>query len=186
MAAIQQHPIDILQVLETRGRETAHKLPQTGEQKPVWRGIGFRIGDLNLVSPVSQIVEIMRFPKLTSVPNTLSWIKGLANFRGKLMTVIDLAAFLGYSPAPNPASSRILLIQQNNVLAGIMVNEILGLKHFDPAKRLNTEDTGKPLKQIIAAKLYGAFEQNNDIWHVFDMNLLATDAEFLQASDSAY
>lgn len=182
MAATQLHPIDILQALETRGKQAARKLPQQGEQKSLWRGVAFRVAGLNLVTPITQVEEIMRYPKLTPVPNTLPWIKGLANIRGKLMAIIDLAAFLGQPGIINPSSSSILLIQQDALLVGIMVNEILGLKHFDPTERIAADKITETLEPGIATKVRGVFKQNGRLWHLFDMRLLATDAKFTQAA----
>ena len=38
--------------------------------------------------------EVIYPPKYTPVPNTQSWVKGLANIRGRLLSVSDLAHFI--------------------------------------------------------------------------------------------
>ncbi|NIQ08579.1 MAG: chemotaxis protein CheW, partial [Gammaproteobacteria bacterium] len=69
-------------------------LPQKIEVRRTWSGIGFRLGEYLLVSPTSEIIEILKCPPLTRVPSALSWVKGIANIRGTLLPVIELKGFL--------------------------------------------------------------------------------------------
>lgn len=178
MAATQQHPIDILQVLETRSRECASPLPQQGEPKSVWRGIGFRLGKHLLVTPITQVQEIRRYPRLTAVPKSHPWVKGLTNLRGRLLSVIDLGQYLGEERPASPLRARLFIVHQQGAMLGLLVNEILGLKHFDPEERLSGEheQDSLPGKEYIR----GAFEQAEQTWHLFDMKALQADTQIRQ------
>lgn len=177
--AKKQHPIDILQALETRSKETARGLPQQTEQRSLWSGISFRIGDINMIAPVTQINEILHYPSLTLVPGTLPWVKGLANIRGTLLPVMDLQHYLGQTPIKLRMQSRILVIQQDELTAGLLVDEVLGLKHFEPEERITRI---KKLDPAIKTHIRGAFQQDNQIWHLFDMTTLTTDPQFYKVA----
>ena len=177
--ANKQHPIDLLLALETRSKQTAKGLPQQTEQRSLWSGIGFRIGDTNMIAPVTQINEILHYPSLTLVPGTLPWVKGLANIRGTLLPVMDLQSYLGQTPIKLRSQSRILVIQQDELTVGLLVDEVLGLKHFEPEERVTRI---KKLDPAIKAHIRGAFQQGNQTWHLFDMTTLTADPQFYKVA----
>ncbi len=73
--------------------------------------------------------EVLPLPALASVPRTRSWYVGLANIRGTLYSVVDLAAFHGAAPTPRGSEARLLLVGARHGLnSALLVNRILGLK----------------------------------------------------------
>lgn len=175
----KQHPIEILQALEQRSKQSAHGLPQQTEQQTLWSGIGFRIADIKMVSPVNHISEILHYPRLTLVPGTMPWVKGLANIRGTLIPIMDLQNYLGESEIQHKSLSRILVIQQDDLVVGLLVDEVLGLKHFEPEERITRI---KKLSPAVKPHIRGAFQQNEEIWHLFDMTTLTTDPQFYKVA----
>jgi len=177
--ARKQHPFEILQTLEQLSKANARGLPQQTETRAQWSGIGFRIGQIQMVAPLTQVNEILHYPNLTMVPGTRPWVKGLANIRGTLLPIMDLQDYLGLSAIHLRTQSRILVIQQNEMAAGLLVDEVLGLKHFDPEER-----TTRIKKMDPATKAYirGAFSQGGQIWHLFDMSVLAEDPQFFKVA----
>lgn len=174
-----KHPIELLLELERRSKQNAKGLPQQTEKKALWSGIGFRAADINLVAPLSQVNEILHYPKLTLVPGAQAWVKGLANIRGTLLPIMDLQGYMGKDAIPLRMQSRILVIHQGELSAGLLVNEVLGLKHFEPESKVAFV---KKLDQAIKPYIHGAFEQDGQTWHVFDMAALAQDPLFLRVA----
>ncbi len=175
-----KHPLALLREIEQRSLRNTRGLPQRAETRALWHGIGFRIGDITLVAPLTQVNEILHYPKLTLVPGTLSWVKGLANIRGTLLPVMDLRGYLGQSAVTPDAHSRIMVIQQENLSAGLLVDEVLGLKHFDPQQEAITRV--KKLNEAVKPYIQGAFLQSDQTWYVFNMATLAEDPQFLQVA----
>ena len=81
-------PYALLKEIEQRSRGMALGLPQQVEVRRTWSGIGFRIGDLLMVSSLGEISEILVYPPLTRVPQAKPWVKGIANVRGNLLPVV--------------------------------------------------------------------------------------------------
>ncbi len=175
----RKHPLALLQDIEQRSLQNTHGLPQRAETRVLWHGIGFRIGDITLVAPLTQVNEILHYPKLTLVPGTLGWVKGLANIRGTLLPVMDLRGYLGQSAISHDAHSRIMVIQQENLSVGLLVDEVLGLKHFDPKEAVTRV---KKLNEAVKPYIQGAFFQSDQTWYVFNMATLAEDPQFLQVA----
>ena len=43
----------------------------------------------------SAVAEVGRLPKLTRVPGTPEWLSGVANWRGRILAVLDVRPLLG-------------------------------------------------------------------------------------------
>ena len=175
----RRHPLALLHDIEQRSLRTARGLPQRDETRTLWHGIGFRIGDVTLVAPLTQVNEILHYPKLTLVPGTHGWVKGLANIRGTLLPVMDLRGYLVQSPVALDAQSRIMVVREEELTVGLLVDEVLGLKHFDPDEVVTRV---KKLNEAVRPYIRGAFSQSGQTWYVFDMTALAEDPQFLQVA----
>lgn len=173
------HPFELLQTLEEQSKKNAKGLPQQIETRAIWSGIGFRLGDIEMVAPLTQVNEILHFPNLTLVPGTLPWIKGLANIRGTLLPIVDLQGYLGQPATPLKQQSRILIIQQGELNVGLLVDEVIGLRHFDPEDRVTRI---RKMDPAVKSHIRGAFKQNEKTWHLFDMTTLIDDPQFYKVA----
>ncbi len=177
--AKKKHPFQLLQELESLSIKSAKGLPQEVELKELWDGIGFRIGDIYMIAPLDQVNEILYYPSMTLVPGTMPWVKGLANIRGSLLPVMDLQRYLGQPAIHLRQHSRIMVINQGEMTAGLLVDEVMGLRHFEPEERVSRI---KKLDPAVKAYVRGAFRQGDIIWHLFDMSVLASDPEFYKVA----
>lgn len=178
-AVTTKDPIALLRDYEYRARTIARGLPQQVEVKATWLAIGFRIGDVRLVTPVDEVGEILDYPPLSRVPGTKSWVRGLANVRGTLLPIMDLKEYLSKQPIRINPRSRVLVINFGAVTAGLLVDEVLGLKHF-----LEEEKTRKlpQVDDFMKSYLTGAYVQDGMEWGVFGMHALARSPLFLQVA----
>jgi twitching motility protein PilI len=120
--ASKKHPFDLLQSLEELSKNVAKGLPQQTETRTLWSGIAFRLGDIEMVAPLTQVNEILHFPNLTLVPGTLPWIKGLANIRGTLLPIVDLQGYLGQPAIQLRQQSLIMVIHHGELNVGLLVD----------------------------------------------------------------
>ncbi len=180
MAAVQSLSVfQLLRDIETRSQQKALGLPQKIEVRRTWSGIGFRLGEYLLVSPTSEIIEILKCPPLTRVPSALSWVKGIANIRGTLLPVIELKGFLEGGQHKPERRSRVLIIRLGGFASGLLVDEVLGLRHFFEENR--TEKL-PPVSANLLPYLNGAFKQGDVTWGIFDMRNLAKSPQFMEVA----
>jgi len=66
-----------------------------------------------------------------------------------------------------------------NYGAGLLVDEVLGLKHFDPQEAVTRV---KKLNEAVRPYIQGAFRHSDQTWYVFNMATLAEDPQFLQVA----
>ena len=91
--------------------------------------LGVQIGEGFWLVEMSDISEVMPLPHITTVPLTKPWFCGVANVRGNLYSVVDLAAFMGQPKVLRDGQSRVLLVAQKFALnSGLLVNRVIGLR----------------------------------------------------------
>lgn len=95
----------------------------------------FRVGALNLLVPQGTLCEVMDLPVLARVPNTAPWLLGLANLRGGVVPVFDLARAWGLG-ASSGAQARLLVIDEGEAAAGVVVDGLPVLARFTPEERI--------------------------------------------------
>ncbi|UCE90463.1 MAG: purine-binding chemotaxis protein CheW [Pseudomonadota bacterium] len=178
-AARNFKPLDLLRDIEARSQRNALGIPQQVEVRRTWSGIGFRLGDTRMVSALDEVNEILPYPALTRVPGALPWVKGLANIRGTLLPVMDLAGLLEGDNTRLDRQTRILVINQGDVTAGLVVNEALGLRHFFEEEK--TERIPK-VSEPVRTHLVGAYQQGSVHWGVFSVQRLIASSKFMQVA----
>lgn len=177
--AAQKHPLQLLHDIEEQCKKTAKGLPRRVDIKENWTGIGFRIANMNLVAPLKQVNEILHYPRLATVPGTQRWVKGVANIRGTLLPIIDLQDFLHEQPTPNTSRTRVLVVKREDLSVGLVVNEVLGLKHFQDHEKITKVSR---FDENLRRYVHGAFKQNGEEILVFSMYALAENPHFFQVA----
>jgi twitching motility protein PilI len=172
-------PLERLAHLERLCLQYAWGLPQQKQSEEAWIGIGFRLGDLNLVAPLAEVSEILTPPSLSQVPRTKAWVCGIANVRGNLMPIMDLQGYLHDRPAALNRRSRILVVNHQGVYAGLVVDAVKGLRHFRDEQRC-AELPGDDAQ--IQAYMPHGFRVGSEHWGVFSMHQLAETPQFLKAA----
>jgi twitching motility protein PilI len=83
--------------------------------------------------PLQQAGEIFEAPEIVPVPHAKSWLAGVANLRGSLCAVVDLASFLGLRERrPTERADQHRLVGFNPKLGlncALLVDRLEGLRH---------------------------------------------------------
>lgn len=91
--------------------------------------VAFQIGAESYGIPINYVKEIIRLTEITPVPQSRSYVKGIINLRGKVVTVFSLAQRLGISWTETATDTQHIIIIEHgeNVLGFIVdaVNEVL-------------------------------------------------------------
>ncbi len=180
MTAKLQEPsaFDLLKDIEQRSLATEASLPKD-EDKHQWSGVGFRLGDFQYVAPLEEVIEVLPIPRTTRIPGTRPWMLGVVNQRGTLMTVVDLQGFLGRTGETDLTRKRLLVVEQQGVYVGVMVDEAMGLRHFDDTEVV---EDGLEAEAELAPYILGAFERRDVTWRVFSLKRLIGQPEFIQVA----
>lgn len=131
------------------------------------------------MAALGEVTEILTFPVLTRVPGAKPWVLGIANVRGNLLPILDLDGYLRDRLVSVDKRSRVLVINHRGVFAGLLVDEVLGLRHFEQGSRVKERpDVGVAVQPYIDS----AFKAGDETWAVFSMRKLAESPMFLQVA----
>ncbi|MBS0501633.1 MAG: chemotaxis protein CheW [Burkholderiaceae bacterium] len=112
----------------------AERLQAARSQGVAASWLAVRAGDARLLVPLSHAAEIFSWTDVQRVPYVEPWFMGVANLRGNLSGVVDLAAFLqGRASAPRSALAlgQCRLVGFNALLeagCALLVDELLGMR----------------------------------------------------------
>lgn len=173
------NPVAILAEIEQRARANAPGLPQQEDIREQWSGIGFRLGEQWMLAPLDEVTELLTLPSMTRVPGAKAWVLGIANVRGNLLPIMDLNGYLFGRRTVVGKRSRVLVINHRGVFAGLLVDDVTGLRHFEADSRM-TERPDSDLET--QPYLERGFELDGRAWPVFSMRKLAESPLFMQVA----
>lgn len=73
---------------------------------------------------VFKVQEVIRCPSLTQMPNSNPVVKGIANMRGRTISVLDLSMALAGPPMTVDESSFVIIADYNRTTQGFLVNGV--------------------------------------------------------------
>lgn len=137
--------------------------------------LGVKVGGFNGLVSLMDISEALPVPEIIQVPLTHSWFMGMANVRGNLYAVTDLARFLGNEARPLTHDSRILLAHARfGVNAGLLVDQLIGLRNVEEMQvQKRTQD-----KQSWQLEHYK--DASGQEWVELDLASLLGQKDFMQ------
>lgn len=165
--------------IANRAKAQAQGLPARQEIKPYWTGIGFSLLGHRFVAAMDDVVELLEVPQYTFIPGAQPWVRGVANVRGRLLPLFDLAAFFGGHLVSPRQRRRVLVLEHEKLYVGLIVDELHGMQHLAlEYGKLPPADLSEPF----AAMVSGQFELQKDRWLVFDLHALTNDFQFADAA----
>lgn len=136
-----------------------------------------------LLLPLEQAGEIFALVPLLPVPHTQAWFAGVANLRGGLHGVVDLARFLGL-PAlaiADTGREQARLVAFGSAMglnAALLVDRLAGLRGSDQlrgqADGVTEAESGRP---AFAPTRW--LDADGRSWQALDLGALARDVRFL-------
>ena len=152
---LRQYQVQLLERMQAARNNSAARINHLGVQ----------IGPERILLDLTQAGEIVPVAPLTQVPLTQPWYLGLANIRGSLVGIVDLARYLKLGETPAGPDSRIVTFAAGlGFNCGLLVSRVYGLRHADDMQR-----QGDHLVDADANE-----------WHALDLAALVRDPRFLQ------
>jgi two-component system chemotaxis response regulator CheV len=85
----------------------------------------FRLGDRQRFGiNVFKVQEVIQCPALTQVPHSNAVVRGIANMRGKTITIIDLGLAIGRRPQTDLSQSYVIVTEYNRTVQGFLVSGV--------------------------------------------------------------
>ena len=179
LSELVNEPFALLLEIERRARDAIARNQGVNQSADEWIGVAFRIGQEQFVTSRAAVREVLPAPEqVTRVPGAKPWLRGIANVRGQLMTIVDLKAFLGAGTSQTDRKARMLVMASRDIPTAIVVDEVLGFRRFGDHE---FSDEAPATSARCDHYLTGIYERDNDRFPLFDLDRLLDDPGFLKA-----
>ena len=129
-----------------------------------------------MLLPLEQAGEIFNAGRILTVPHTRPWFAGVANLRGGLHGVIDIAVFLGLEKHSKRRDHSLLVALNTNLNShsAVLVEKLAGLRS---AEQMSAEAADeKPRPEFAGARWKDAQDR---VWQEIDLAALSRHEQFL-------
>jgi len=89
----------------------------------------FQLGKEEYAVDITQSKEIIKIDKITNVPNTPDYVRGVINLRGQIIPVVDLRKRFNISDQCQ--REKVITVEVNDTLIGLVVDAVNEVFWFD-------------------------------------------------------
>ena len=124
---------------------------------------------------VMQVQEVLRYSEIAPVPGSPTYVLGIINLRGNVVTVIDTRQRFGLNPADITDNTRIVIIEAEKQVIGILVDSVAGVVYLkaseiDEAPNVGNDDSARFIQ--------GVSNREGELLILVDLNQLLSDDEW--------
>lgn len=176
LAAVPQPPADPAE--SSASAHDAERARAAGEQR---RYVLFTVAGATYGVADTLVTEIGRVPKVTMVPHTPAWVRGVTSLRGDVLSVIDLRTFLALEPT-SAHNGRLLVarLPDEEFSIGILVDAV---DQIASVPLEGVRPPASPLEGALANFLAGVCQVGDRFVAVLDLDRLLRSPEVRQFED---
>lgn len=126
---------------------------------------GFMIGTLNLMITYDAASQLIEPPAIFHLPNSPSWLLGMANLHGLIVPVFDLVEYFGCGQVKN-AKKMVLVLGHAADAAGVLIDGLPERLHWNSQERTAVQADVGPARLLAHIKSARLIDER--IW--FDLN----------------
>jgi len=134
-----------------------------------------------LLFPLHEAGEIFSVGNVLPVPHTQPWFAGVANLRGGLHAVVDLAKFLGLQRVASPLAgdgARLLALNPSlGVNCALLVDKLAGLRNAEQLSVAAADDAEPAERPAFAGARW--HDAEGRVWQEIELAALAGHEQFL-------
>ena len=108
----------------------------------VSRWVSFRLGSETYGIDVMQVREVLRGTDISPVPGAPSYVLGIINLRGNVVSIIDTRSRFGLPPKEMDDASRILILEAADHVVGFLVDSVCEVAELRSSDVESAPDTG--------------------------------------------
>lgn len=136
----------------------------------------FKSGDEYFAIGIQYVSEIIGFQKITVIPETADYIKGLINLRGKIIPVIDVRLRFKQPPFEYNDRTCIIVINVKSTVVGLIVETIAEVVTIEEENILPPPSIGRSDK-VQNKYVYGIGKVGDSVKLMLDPDKLLNDED---------
>jgi len=129
---------------------------------------------------VMQVQEVLRVSEITPVPGAPSYILGIINLRGNVVTVLDTRMRFGLPMYETDDASRVVIVESNGNVLGILVDSVaevvyLRSSEIESAPNVGNDESSKYIQ--------GVYSNEGNLLILVDVNKLLSNNEWQEVAE---
>ena len=137
----------------------------------------FRLDNETYGINVMQVQEVLRYTEIAPVPGAPSYVLGIINLRGNVVTVIDTRQRFGLMTAETTDSTRIVIIEVDQQVVGIMVDSVSEVVYLRQSEMETAPNVGNDES---AKFIQGVCHKNDELLILVELDKLLTNEEWAE------
>ncbi len=146
-----------------------------GSEDPILQWVTFRLDNETYGINVMQVQEVLRYTEIAPVPGAPSYVLGIINLRGNVVTVIDTRQRFGLDSADVTDNTRIVIIEADKQVVGIMVDSVAEVVYL----RQSEVETAPNVGNDESAKfIQGVCNKNGELLILVELDKMMSEEEW--------
>jgi len=148
-----------------------------GSEDPILQWVTFKLDNETYGINVMRVQEVLRYTEIAPVPGAPSYVLGIINLRGNVVTVIDTRQRFGLMNAEISDNTRIVIIEADKQVVGIMVDSVaevvyLRQSEIETAPNVGNEESAKFIQ--------GVCNKNNELLILVELDKMMSEEEWAE------
>ena len=146
-----------------------------GSEDPILQWVTFKLDNETYGINVMRVQEVLRYTEIAPVPGAPSYVLGIINLRGNVVTVIDTRQRFGLHSGEISDNTRIVIIEADKQVVGIMVDSVaevvyLRQSEIETAPSVGNEESAKFIQ--------GVCNKNNELLILVELDKMMSEEEW--------
>lgn len=146
---------------------------------PVLQWVTFKLCGETYGINVMQVQEVLRHTEIAPVPGAPSYVLGIINLRGNVVTIIDTRNRFGLEDGEMTDHTRIVVIESENHTAGILVDAVAEVVYLRESEIETPPNVGKDDSSKF---IQGVCNKDDELLILIDLDKLLSDKEWQEVN----
>ncbi|MDP4225873.1 MAG: chemotaxis protein CheW [Bacteroidota bacterium] len=148
--------------------------------------LSFKLGDEYFAANVSKVLSILEMTKITKVPKSPDYMRGVINLRGTVLPLIDTRVKFGMTPTEFTVNTCILVLDIDmdgeSVHIGALVDSVHEVVEIEESRILPPPSIGSKYKSEF---INGIAKIGDDFVMILNMDLIFSADEIVDLKESS-
>jgi len=146
----------------------------------VLQWVTFRLGNETYGLNVMQVREVLRYSEISPVPGAPSYVIGIINLRGNVVTVIDTRERFGLQTTELTDDTRIVILESDNQVVGILVDSVAEVVYLKASEIETAPNVGNDES---SRYIQGVCHKNDELLILIEIAKLLTEREWQEIAE---
>ena len=146
-----------------------------GSEDPILQWVTFKLDNETYGINVMRVQEVLRYTEIAPVPGAPSYVLGIINLRGNVVTVIDTRQRFGLDTVEVSDNTRIVIIEADKQVVGIMVDSVAEVVYLRQSEVETAPNVGN---EESAKFIQGVCNKNNELLILVELDKMMSEEEW--------